>query len=76
VTGGTWQVARSRNQLCHFVQIICYLVVLTFELAPERHHPTLRWSLRGQRQNVNTALSLATYFLSIVAWSKEFNLCL
>jgi ASC-1-like (ASCH) protein len=30
-------------------------VVLTFELAPERHHQTLRWSLRGQGQNVNTA---------------------
>jgi hypothetical protein len=30
-------------------------VVLTFVVAPERHHQTLRWNLRGQGQNVNTA---------------------
>jgi hypothetical protein len=35
------------------------LVVSTFEFALERHHQTLRWSLRGQGQNVDTAWSHA-----------------
>jgi hypothetical protein len=39
------------------------LVVLTFDLAPERHKQTLRWSLRAQEQTVNTANSRLEAYL-------------
>jgi hypothetical protein len=34
--------------------------VLTFELAPEKHHQNFRWCFRGEGRNVNTALSIST----------------